>query len=607
MAGHWRFHCGLVRLLAVTGCVLLGSGPTLAQLVEWTGNSSADWATAANWSPAAVPAAGDNVIINTLAPNSPVLDGLVTPALGDIQVGESLAAELLIINGASLTGSDVRIGSQSGGIGSVTVNNANWEIIGNLFTGHSGTGSIDVRGGSGVSTSAQVFVGYETGSSGSVRVREISGWTIGGDDAVLLGHSGSGVLSVEEASGVQVPGITLGVSETGEGSVSLQAGSLLVDSAGECAIGIDGRGDVEVLSGGYMFSRGCTIGTQPNGEGAVLVSGPSAVWQDVGVLSVGFFGTGELRVENGGVVMNTSASIGREEGGCGEVWVIGPGSTWLLNSATIGAHGDGFLQISDGGSVISQSGTIGSAIGSQGRVRLVDAGSTWDVTRRLNIGLSGQGSLEVGQGAVLSAGEVIRVAPGASSEGLLTLEGGVVNADDGLIAHANGILSGDGVINGWVRIENGGLLSPGLSAVPGTVDVSGALELRPDAHLHFSLGAPGVVGGGVNDLITVGGDLILDGEVEIDMLPGFGHGLYTLISYSGSLTDNGLTVGSIPPGYLLAVDTSLAGEVRLVVERYIPEYFPVPGLNIVGLSILALLLALMGLREIGFSRPRARQ
>ena len=65
----------------------------------------------------------------------------------------------------------------------------------------------------------------------------------------------------------------------------------------------------------------------------------------------------------------------------------------------------------------------------------------------------------------------------------------------------------------------------------------------------------------------VSGDLTLDGILNITDAGGFTNTTYTLFTYGGALTDNGLTVGTTPnAGFDYAIDTSLSGQVRLVVS-----------------------------------------
>jgi hypothetical protein len=102
-----------------------------------------------------------------------------------------------------------------------------------------------------------------------------------------------------------------------------------------------------------------------------------------------------------------------------------------------------------------------------------------------------------------------------------------------------------------------GTLAPGNSV--GTLTISNNLALAAGATLAFELGA-------TSDLVAVTGNLTLDGTVNITNAGGFGPGTYTLFTYTGTLTNNGLTIGTTPnPGYMYHVNTSLAGRVRLVV------------------------------------------
>jgi hypothetical protein len=79
----------------------------------------------------------------------------------------------------------------------------------------------------------------------------------------------------------------------------------------------------------------------------------------------------------------------------------------------------------------------------------------------------------------------------------------------------------------------------------------------------------------VSDLVVVAGDLVLDGIVNI--APGlavndFGREIF---SYSGTLTNNDLTIGSVLPGFSpgdFKFDYSVTGRVLVVAD--VP---PLPG------------------------------
>ena len=113
----------------------------------------------------------------------------------------------------------------------------------------------------------------------------------------------------------------------------------------------------------------------------------------------------------------------------------------------------------------------------------------------------------------------------------------------------------------------GGTLSPGSS--PGTL-TTGTLSLDPAALLKFELAQAGTVGSGVNDLISVGGNLTLDGTLQVTELAGFSNGTYRLFDYTGSLTNNILNLESAflaaHPGSF--VDAATPNQINLTV---VPE------------------------------------
>jgi fibronectin-binding autotransporter adhesin len=123
-------------------------------------------------------------------------------------------------------------------------------------------------------------------------------------------------------------------------------------------------------------------------------------------------------------------------------------------------------------------------------------------------------------------------------------------------------LAGSGIVTGAVTIADGGSLAPGNS--PGTL-TTGDLTLNSGSFLVYELGATGE--SLLSDLVKVNGNLVLDGTLNVTPSTGgsFGPGLYRLIKYTGTLTDNVLNLGTTPalPGDLY-VQTSIAKEVNLI-------------------------------------------
>ncbi|HEX7260190.1 MAG TPA: autotransporter-associated beta strand repeat-containing protein, partial [Luteolibacter sp.] len=141
-------------------------------------------------------------------------------------------------------------------------------------------------------------------------------------------------------------------------------------------------------------------------------------------------------------------------------------------------------------------------------------------------------------------------------------------AASGLTSVASGAtLGGAGTIGGSVFVADGGILTPGAAAdTAGTLTIRGSLTLSGGSTMNYNFGQPDVVGGALNDRIVVNGNLTLDGTLNVSVTDGgaFGAGVYRVITYSGALTDNGLTLGTMPPGATTTLQTSVAGQVNLI-------------------------------------------
>ncbi|MGN6369183.1 MAG: beta strand repeat-containing protein [Phycisphaerae bacterium] len=154
-------------------------------------------------------------------------------------------------------------------------------------------------------------------------------------------------------------------------------------------------------------------------------------------------------------------------------------------------------------------------------------------------------------------------------------------------------LVGTGVLHRPVRFTAGQpeFLSPGHFLAPsvlgsttvGTLELD-SLVLSANTTLAFDLGTPNTIGGALNDLLIVDGDLTLSGSLSITEDASFGPGTYRLISYGGTLTYNGLALPNLV-GDSLALDLSTPGEVNLIVTA-VPE----PATLAVGLAGAAFLL-----------------
>lgn len=162
--------------------------------------------------------------------------------------------------------------------------------------------------------------------------------------------------------------------------------------------------------------------------------------------------------------------------------------------------------------------------------------------------------VKTGTGAFTLAGTNTYTGPTTIADGTLSVTGAL--AASSVTVAAGGRLGGTGSVGGSVTCL--GTLAPGTSA--GVLTLSSGLVLSTSAKLDFECGS-------TSDRADVSGNLTIDGTLNVTALAGFAAGSHTLFTYSGTLTDNGLTVGTLPAGYSATVSTATAGQVRLVVTQ----------------------------------------
>lgn len=227
--------------------------------------------------------------------------------------------------------------------------------------------------------------------------------------------------------------------------------------------------------------------------------------------------TGSLIVNGGALNLNNAAQSVSSLSGTGGTITLG-GTALTLNQSTTT--------------------TFAGVLAGTGSIVLAQDG---------NLTLSGTntftGTTTIADGAVLVSG---------------SLSGSAVNVTGGL-------LGGTGSVGAVT--STAGTIAPGAS--PGTLTLA-ALSLDSASTLAFELATPGIVGSGVNDLLSITGALTLDGTLGVTPLGGFGNGTYRIANYAGVLTDNGLDIDA---GFLASypgsfIDTGTTGTVNLVV---VPE------------------------------------
>ncbi len=156
--------------------------------------------------------------------------------------------------------------------------------------------------------------------------------------------------------------------------------------------------------------------------------------------------------------------------------------------------------------------------------------------------LVNSGTLAItGDGTIAGSSNIV-IASGAT----LDVSG---HTGGGITIVSGQILSGSGAVVGSITMADGAILSPGSS--PGVLTVNGNLALNNATVLAYELGT-------ASDQTVVNGNLTLDGVVNVTDSGGLAAGNKILISYTGGLTDNGLTVGTMPSGFSGSISNDLA-------------------------------------------------
>lgn len=154
-------------------------------------------------------------------------------------------------------------------------------------------------------------------------------------------------------------------------------------------------------------------------------------------------------------------------------------------------------------------------------------------------------------GSTLTLNGTNTVGGASAVNGGTLIVNGPMNGGATFTVNSGGTLSGAGMFSGAISLANGGSLMVG-SGGSGTTTCGGLTSVS-GAKFNFNFG---VTNNAANGFIKINGNLTLAGTLNITDLGGFGSGVYTGLQYSGSVTLNGLTAGTIPGGKSVVVDSS---------------------------------------------------
>ena len=191
-------------------------------------------------------------------------------------------------------------------------------------------------------------------------------------------------------------------------------------SYGAIVVGGNGTGTLEIIEGVSVQTSSLALGVGADALGTGIFSGTLSVTT---TLQIGLSGTGTMIVEEGGHVFAMLFQVGLYNGSSGTTIVRGELS---INGSFInfGESGDSTLIIENGGSV-SATPLLAVALGAnQGSNATADIQGTFSITGMFLIGRQGTGIVDIGNGGLLSASQVVFGQAFDAGDGALNLNNG---------------------------------------------------------------------------------------------------------------------------------------------------------------------------------------
>jgi fibronectin-binding autotransporter adhesin len=410
-------------------------------------------------------------------------------------------------------------GTVHGGSGTWIAGDTNWTDFngsvaspwhGQFAVFQNNPGTVTVDNSAGaISTTQMQFIGQ--------------GWIVDGDALRLNGSGGSTTIRVGDGSAASA-------SDYAVINTVLTGNSRLVkDDLGTLILSHD-----NTYTGGTWIKAGTLQFGDSGGAGSVMgdVQNDGRLVfarSDMSTFAGKITGSGSLGVDSGSVSLTSDNSY--------------TGGTTIASGA--------MLQIGDGG-------TSGSIVGNIVNNGLLQFYRSDAVTF---------GGAMSGNGHFVSAGPLTLTGDSGAFTGSTTVALGTLQVNGklgGVLTIVSGAaLGGSGAV-GDVTAASGST----LLGVQGQTLTMNSLALDAGSNINVALGTTGGAG-----VFKVNGNLVLDGTLNVTDAGGFGGGIYRVFDYGGTLTDNGLTVGTLPNGTNAAVQTTVANQVNLLVDAASTQFW----------------------------------
>lgn len=513
----------------------------------------------------------------------------------DIQVGRQGDATLNITAGGTITAKNTYVGSEAGDALVQVEGSDSILTLAETFVVGNATGT---KGNVSVETGARIqskilSLGHVTGSSGALTltgagsaVSVSADSSVAGSGTMFVGWEGTANLAVYNAGSLEADRLNVGRGSGSLGNVYVSGLGSKINVANSLVIGGDGRGSVQVASGGSLaattifiaFSADSTgvltIGA-PSGQTAISAGNVSATNVDFGAgngsivlnhsetgytLAAGITGPGRVIAESGVTTLSgynsysggTTVSSGTLKGtatsfGSGGITnnseLVIDGSGTLNNTIT----GSGTVEKTGNGDVFlagdnSYSGNTKISAGA-----LVGSGKSFgsgEIINNATLFVNGPGTLAnkvSGTGAVAKVGSGNMILTGNSTysgatdvfSGKLSVNGTIAS---NVFVYNGATLGGSGTI-GALSVASGGTLSPGNSI--GTLTASGDVTFASGSTYAVEIDAAGN-----SDRLAVNGAITIGNNVDLVVTTLSSHSAYNIGTQYEILTAAGGIAGA---------------------------------------------------------------
>lgn len=533
---------------------------------------------------------------------------------GDLSIGKGYTIEVLKAEGSGIrantdgaltTNADINVRDGAGGSAIIAKNVRAVSNSGKIISASTSAPVIDASGDSNKKIT-------NTGTLQAINDTAVAIQSGKGNDAIdISGGVTSGVINTGEGTDTfnwqngtfagEVNFAGTGGNNTAKiGDVSLDKTRHIITAAGtgNALIFTNTHGDSAKI--GSLNSDNQTTGTNiGTGWDSLAITGSNADVRVVENLSlasqtIAVNDGATLRTGDHGESTSTAATIGnydvKTQGTSSRVIFDTQGDTSAAQIYDGVISGDGKFERKAGGTTVftnNNSYTGSTTIDQTGTLQLGSGGDTGEVSAVSNIldngilainrandvllggVISGIGALQqIGGGITRLAGNNTYTGDTTVTHGTLLVNGNQSAATGATTVSGMSTLGGNGIIGGNVLMNDASTLSAGDGGA-GTLTINGGLQLGSKTTSAFELGQAYTPGGALNDLITLTGNLQLDGTLDVTTSQGgnFGPGVYRIYNYGGTLDNRTLELGAVPDSQdknNIFVQTSIDKQVNLV-------------------------------------------